>query len=96
MNHSINVLFETVVYYMARVALRTLFGTAFPEAAEIGSIFGFLGGILGNFSIQEVHIVLRCYSRFAFRRFRSMISDLDVIIVLHLDVTPFLHLDVIP
>ena len=44
------------VTLMARVALRTLFGTAFPEAAEIGRIFGiFLGGIFGNFSIQEVH-----------------------------------------
>ena len=40
----------------------------------------FLGGILGNFSIQEVHMVRRCYSRFSFRRFRSMISDLDVIL----------------
>ena len=48
-------------------------------------------------SSQEIHImVLRCYSRFAFRRFRSMISDLDVIPVLHLDVFPVLHLEVIP
>ena len=72
---------------MARVALRTFFGTAFPEAAEIGRF-------LGNFSIQEVHIVPQCYYRFAFRRFRPMISDLDVIPVLHLDVIAVLHLDV--
>ena len=76
---------------MARVELRTLFGTAFPEAAEIGRIFGIFWGYLGNFSIQEVHMVLRCYSRFVFRRFRSMISDLDVIPVLHIDVIPVLH-----
>ena len=42
---------------MARVALTSLFGTAFPEAAEIGRIFVF-GGIFGNFSIQEVHIMV--------------------------------------
>ena len=81
---------------MARVALRTLFGTACPEGAVTGKIFGiFLGGILGNFSIQEIHMVLRCYSRFAFRRFRSMISNSDFIPVLHLDVIPVLQLAVI-
>ena len=46
---------------MARVALRTLFGTAFPAAAEIGRIFVF-GGIFGNFSIQEVDIMVLSYS----------------------------------
>ena len=86
---------------MARVALKTPFGTAFPESAEIDKDFRdfFLGGgvyILGNFSIQEVHMILRCYSRFAFRRFRSILSDLDVIPVLLLDIIPVFHLDVIP
>ena len=48
MNHLINVLFETVVSVhlyglLCWLALRTLFGTAFPEAAEIGRIFVFGG-----------------------------------------------------
>ena len=43
------------VSLMARVALRTVFGTAFPEAARIVTTFYF-GGIFGNLSIQEVYI----------------------------------------
>ena len=46
---------------MTRVALRTLFGTAFPEAAVIGRIFVF-GGIFGNISSQKVDIVALFYS----------------------------------
>ena len=42
---------------MARVALGTLFGAAFPEAAETGRII-VIWGIFGKFSIQEVDIMV--------------------------------------
>ena len=63
MNHFILVLFVSRCFcsviwvtLMAWIALRTLFGTAFPEAAEIVRILVF-GGLFDTFSIQEVNIM---------------------------------------
>ena len=55
------------VTLMARVALRTLFGTAFPEAAGIGRIFRDIWNEFQDFKVRKALIFE--FSMFHFARF---------------------------
>ena len=58
---------------MARVALRTLFGTAFPKTAGIGRIFWDIRNEFQDFKLEKALI----FDKFYFARFRKYSQSRD-------------------